>query len=342
MGDEAMGSWTPLLLGMLLVGAGLVPAVDMDTVQVDATAAQTHHVHIEDFEMEPNNLTIQPGDTVLWHNHDDVAHTATDDDDAWDTGTIPSDGSESITFDQERQDTYHCAVHPSQMTDFELNVVDNEDPSVEITHPSDGDELEGLVEITGTASDADGTVDTVEVRIDGGDWETATGAATWSYEWDTILEDDGEHTIEARSFDGWGYSPLATVTVTTENPTADLSLDALDVEQSLESATIHATVSNQGEVAAANTVLEVTYEASMASGTAGTVDVPTLLVDEQIELSLEWETLDKAGEFELTGLLDPDQVVQDPNRDNHERSATVCVPDAEGLTCQVPGIQVEP
>jgi hypothetical protein len=63
--------------------------------------------------------------------------------------------------------------------------------------------------ITGSAFDTD-SVTKVEIRIDNGEWVTAYGTETWSYEWKTT---PGKHTIYTRSFDGTGYSTISSVEV---------------------------------------------------------------------------------------------------------------------------------
>jgi serine protease AprX len=67
-------------------------------------------------------------------------------------------------------------------------------------------EANGTVVITGTASSAHQTIETVEVRIDSGPYEPAEGTTTWSYEWNTTSVPNGPHLVIARAFDGKIYS----------------------------------------------------------------------------------------------------------------------------------------
>ena len=90
-------------------------------------------------------------------------------------------------------------------------------PACRILIPSWSSRVSGVVSIQGDASDSDGTVQYVEVRIDGGSWVRATGDTAWSYDWDTTNLENGGHTIRARSYDGFNYSYEAAVTVTVEN-----------------------------------------------------------------------------------------------------------------------------
>ena len=68
----------------------------------------------------------------------------------------------------------------------------------------------------------------VDVRIDGGPWQAAEGAETWTYAWDTTGYGDGPHTIESRATDAGGNaeSPPASVTVIIDRTPPQLAADA--------------------------------------------------------------------------------------------------------------------
>jgi hypothetical protein len=91
-------------------------------------------------------------------------------------------------------------------------------PAVSITSPRDGAEVEaGVMTIQGTASDADGTVTKVKVRLgDTGEWTVARmdtqGWLTWSFELNNTGWAGGNLTICARALDGGSASPDASVT----------------------------------------------------------------------------------------------------------------------------------
>lgn len=91
-------------------------------------------------------------------------------------------------------------------------------PTVEITYPSDGEKVNGTVEIRGTANDPDGDISLVQIQIDDGPWQNATGTTSWTFEWNTagLI---GKHTIRARSIDNEGeISAIDSVEVTTKIP----------------------------------------------------------------------------------------------------------------------------
>ncbi|TET89695.1 MAG: hypothetical protein E3J35_08925 [Methanomassiliicoccales archaeon] len=93
----------------------------------------------------------------------------------------------------------------------------NQAPSCAFSSPSPDETISDRSVMLGIASDPDGTVEFVEVRVDSSGWARAIGTTSWSYELDTTLLSDGRHTIYARSFDGTDYSALATLTVTIKN-----------------------------------------------------------------------------------------------------------------------------
>ena len=90
-------------------------------------------------------------------------------------------------------------------------------PGCAIAAPIPGAGLRGLVTVAGTASDPENVLVRVEVRVDGGSWNAATGTAVWNYEWNSSSVSDGAHTLDGRAYDGAQYSPLCSVTVTTDN-----------------------------------------------------------------------------------------------------------------------------
>jgi hypothetical protein len=93
---------------------------------------------------------------------------------------------------------------------------DQTSPTLAITSPSPGAGVSGTIEITGTADD-NASVATVEVRIDDGAYDLASGTTNWSYTWDTTTVPDGEHTITAKATDTSGNIEVAQVSVNVLN-----------------------------------------------------------------------------------------------------------------------------
>lgn len=129
----------------------------------------------------------------------------------WDT-TDHEDGQHTI------QARAHAGGNTSEVATRNVTV-DNQDqgPTVTIETPKDGAMVNGTRTVAGTASDPDGKIDQVEVRIDDGSWTTAEGTDTWSFSWDTTETSDGEHTVQARAHAGDATSQPANVTVRVEN-----------------------------------------------------------------------------------------------------------------------------
>ncbi len=90
---------------------------------------------------------------------------------------------------------------------------ENARPRCTIASPANGSSVSGTVEVNGTASDSDGSVERVEIRLDGGPWQSAAGTDVWTFAWGAGSAGPGPHTIEARAFDGEAYSDVALVTV---------------------------------------------------------------------------------------------------------------------------------
>jgi len=90
-------------------------------------------------------------------------------------------------------------------------------PSVTIVSPREGDIVVGDVWVEGTSRNL-GSGGVVDVRIDGGPWQQASGNEQWSIRWDSTASPDGRHAIYARGVDSEGSaSPLVSVNVTSEN-----------------------------------------------------------------------------------------------------------------------------
>jgi len=108
----------------------------------------------------------------------------------------------------------------SDIVELNLNVQNaNSIPEIFIDYPEDGKEVSGMISITGTALDEDGdeNIETVELSIDGGGWQVASGTASWNYNWDTATVDDGSYSIEVRAFDGIDYSDIQEITLAVKN-----------------------------------------------------------------------------------------------------------------------------
>jgi plastocyanin len=75
-----------------------------------------------DFSFEPPTVTIQAGGKVIWQNEGDAPHTATADDDSFDTGTVDSGKlkSETAAFKESGTFSYICTIHPQMKGTVEV------------------------------------------------------------------------------------------------------------------------------------------------------------------------------------------------------------------------------
>ena len=70
--------------------------------------------------------------------------------------------------------------------------------------------VRGTLLLEGNASDPEGTLARVQVRIDDDAWVDASGTVSWSYYLDSRQYGDGPHTLWVRSYDLKAYSDLVT------------------------------------------------------------------------------------------------------------------------------------
>ncbi|RLC77612.1 MAG: hypothetical protein DRI81_08290, partial [Chloroflexi bacterium] len=94
--------------------------------------------------------------------------------------------------------------------------IDRNKPNSTITSLANGAVLNitGALVIGGEARD-NTFVTQVDISVDGGAWQQADGAETWTYSWDTSALPEGNHTIRARTTDAGGNveTSFASVTV---------------------------------------------------------------------------------------------------------------------------------
>ncbi len=120
---------------------------------------------------------------------------------AWDTTTLPN-GAVMVSVRSYDGNTYSGVVRQQhQVTNLVVTIDSFDGP------------INGIYRVLGTASGP--TIESVAVRIDGGDWQEATAAATgwaaWSFELDPKSLAEGDHTLEARARTGELTSPLASI-----------------------------------------------------------------------------------------------------------------------------------
>jgi plastocyanin len=107
------GTLFVLLAFALLAFAHVSNATESDLVPVAApTNGKTVEVGISNFTFTPNELTIAPGTTVKWVNHDDIPHLVAEKAFAFKSKALDTDESFSFTFTAPGVVEYFCVVHP--------------------------------------------------------------------------------------------------------------------------------------------------------------------------------------------------------------------------------------
>lgn len=69
-------------------------------------------VDITKFAFTPGELTVAPGTTIVWTNHDEVPHTVASKDKRLMSKALDTDDRFEHTFDEEGDFAYYCTLHP--------------------------------------------------------------------------------------------------------------------------------------------------------------------------------------------------------------------------------------
>ena len=82
---------------------------------LDADAAEERRVVIEiqSFKFVPAAPLVRRGDTIVWINKDIVPHSATANDDSWDTGQIEAGKQVEMVALGTMFGRYYCKFHPT-------------------------------------------------------------------------------------------------------------------------------------------------------------------------------------------------------------------------------------
>ena len=99
-----------ILALLAFVPAALAWQSQQDTMM--NTAPNSSSVSIEDFDFDPPDVAIQPGDTVMWVNRGNTPHTVTSDDGLFDSEVLNPGESFMFTFPEAGTFSYHCEIHP--------------------------------------------------------------------------------------------------------------------------------------------------------------------------------------------------------------------------------------
>jgi plastocyanin len=101
-------SFLALLVVVPVAGAQQQPQDMMG----QSTTPKMWKVAIEDFDFDPPDAAIQPGDTIMWVNEGNTPHTVTSDDGQFDSEVLNPGESFMFTFPEAGTFSYHCEIHP--------------------------------------------------------------------------------------------------------------------------------------------------------------------------------------------------------------------------------------
>jgi plastocyanin len=96
------------------------PATSADSGTSSSEAGGETAVTVKDFKFTPATITVSAGDSVTWSFDDDAPHTATADDNSFDSDTKNKGETYSETFDEAGTIAYHCKIHPNMKATIEV------------------------------------------------------------------------------------------------------------------------------------------------------------------------------------------------------------------------------
>jgi plastocyanin len=74
--------------------------------------ATTRNIVIENIKFNPEEVTIHPGDMIIWTNKDILSHTVTEDKNSFNSGEIKPGASWKKKFRTPGKIFYKCLYHP--------------------------------------------------------------------------------------------------------------------------------------------------------------------------------------------------------------------------------------
>ena len=77
-----------------------------------AASAARIELAIDRFAFAPKEITVRPGTTIVWTNHDEAPHTVVSGDKSFASKGLDTDDRFEHTFDREGDFAYICSVHP--------------------------------------------------------------------------------------------------------------------------------------------------------------------------------------------------------------------------------------
>jgi uncharacterized lipoprotein NlpE involved in copper resistance len=129
-------------------------------------------------------------------------------------------------------------------------------PSVSVASPTSGATVTGTVSVTGSATD-NVSVSRVDVALDGGVWQPASGTTSWAWTWNTASLTNGAHTLAVRATDTSNNTKVASESVTVSNTTADATPPTVKIASPATGSTVSGNLQLSGSAADNSSVATV-------------------------------------------------------------------------------------
>lgn len=102
---------------LIMVSVLMMSAFGGEVLAQTTSLPQRHVVQIQDFAFQPPQITVAPGDTVVWVNKDFVPHFVSLADGKWQSEILEEGQSWELLVDESGRFHYVCIFHPEMAGD---------------------------------------------------------------------------------------------------------------------------------------------------------------------------------------------------------------------------------
>jgi len=288
MGREALSSWVHQFMGTVQSATGVTPFLYVSP----AFASDYLDSSVSSYPLWVAHWTTAPSPNISWWDDWSFWQYA-----VGPAGIVPGISTE-IDLDLFNGTDVRAILIPSS---------DTTPPTVSITSPTSGQTFtSSSITVAGTASDPgdpSSGVQKVEVRLNGGAWQTASGTVNWSR---SAALTSGANAIEARSRDYAGnYSMIASVSVTctplvdTTAPTVSISSPNSGQTFTSSSITASGTASDPGSPSSGVEKVEIRLNGGAWQTASGTVNWSRSVTLSSGANTIEARSRDNAGNYSM-------------------------------------------